>query len=467
VQKTRGAILQSKFLQDRVVTTFGRRQDRHYTKFQNPVAKTNRGLSFDYEYMNHWRDEDWQFRDGATAQRGVVVRPLRGWDFVDRRANQGPAATRFAANTLRHLSFHYNESDSFLPASPAQNVYGQWLPDPAGFGKDYGFALNLLDGKLVIRVNKYRTEQINSRSGPSAAFARRIWGVDFNDQNVGLQEYATEWITELALAQGRTLTPDQLNAELERTMGTPPRDVPDSGTIATSETDDVVSKGHEVEVHFNPTRYWTIAAAFNEKQTINSRMAQNVARYIAERMPVWLQVVDPRTGALWWNSHYNNYAETPREYFNRTVGNPLKIATASEGLSRPQIRRYSGNLSTNLRLYGLTDHKILKGINVGGAMRYESKGAIGYWGLQQLPAQITDYDVSRPIWDKEHFYFDGFIGYRTKLFSDRIGATFQCNVRNIQEGGRLQPIAAGPEGKLTAFRIISPRQFILSAAFDL
>lgn len=466
LQKTQGAILQSKFLDERVVTTFGRRKDRHYTQFQNPVAKTNRGLSFDYEYMTQWRDEDWQFRDGATEQRGAVVRPFR-FGFIERHTSDG-GVVGAVANILRNASVHYNESDSFLPASPAQNVYGEWLPDPSGFGKDYGFALNLFDGKLMIRVNKYKTEQINSRSGPSAAFARRIWGIDFNDRNVGLQYQAEEWINELAFAEGRTVTPEQMNAELTRIMGIPPREVPDTGTVATSETDDIVSFGHEVEIHYNPTRYWTVSASMTEKQTINTRLARNVATYIAERMPTWTSVVDPRTGELWWKSNYNNYAETPEVYFNRLVGNPLKIATATEGLSRPQIRRYSGNVSTNFRLEGITDHNLLRRFNVGGAVRYESKGAIGYWGLQQLPAEITDYDINRPIYDKEHFYIDGFVSYRTRFFSDRVGATFQLNVRNLQEeGSRLQPIAAGVEGKLTAFRIVSPRQFILSASFDL
>jgi hypothetical protein len=466
LQKTGGAILQSKLLEDRVVTTFGRRKDRSFTRFQNPVQTTNRNLSFDYDYMMRWRDEDWQRREGSTEQRGAVVRPLRGWSFVDRAA-QGAGIWRFLANSLRNLSVHYNESDSFLPASPAMNVYGQWLPDPSGFGKDYGFALNLLEGKLVVRVNKYRTEQINSRSGPSAAFARQLWNLDFNDRNIGLQEMATDWITDLAAAQGRTLTADQLNAELARTMGTPPRDVPDSGTVATSETDDIVSTGHEVEIHYNPTRYWTMSVTFTEKQTINTRLARNVSQYIAERMPKWTTIVDPRSGQLWWESNYNGYAETPEVFFTRLVGNPLKISTATEGLSRPQIRRYSGNLSTNVRLDGITDQALLKRFNVGGALRYESKGAIGYWGVQQLPATITDFDINNPIYDKAHIYVDGFLGYRTRLFSDRIGATFQFNVRNIQEGGRLQPIGAGPEGKLTHFRIIAPRQFILSASFDL
>src|SRR6185295_13441984 len=129
--------------------------------------------------------------------------------------------------------------------------------------------------------------------------------------------------------------------------------------------------------------------------------------------------------------------------------------------------RYSANVSTNLRLAGLTEHSLLKRFNVGGALRYESKGAIGYYGKEQLPAIITAFDVNRPIWDKAHAYVDGFVGYRTRLWSDKIGATFQLNVRNIQEDGRLQPINAGPDGAPNSYRIVSPRQFILSATFDL
>ena len=51
--------------------------------------------------------------------------------------------------------------------------------------------------------------------------------------------------------------------------------------------------------------------------------------------------------------------------------------------------------------------------------------------------------------------------------SDKFGATFQLNVRNIQEDGRLQPINAGPDGAPNSYRIVSPRQFILSATFEL
>ena len=48
-----------------------------------------------------------------------------------------------------------------------------------------------------------------------------------------------------------------------------------------------------------------------------------------------------------------------------------------------------------------------------------------------------------------------------------MGATFQFNVRNLQEGGRLQAIGVDPDGTPKTYRIVDPRQFILTATFDL
>ena len=87
--------------------------------------------------------------------------------------------------------------------------------------------------------------------------------------------------------------------------------------------------------------------------------------------------------------------------------------------------------------------------------------------MQQLPAIITDLDKNRPIYDRGHLYADLLVGYRTRLFARKIGTTLQLNVRNVQEGGRLQPISAYPDGTPNAYRIVDPRQFILSATFEL
>jgi hypothetical protein len=100
-------------------------------------------------------------------------------------------------------------------------------------------------------------------------------------------------------------------------------------------------------------------------------------------------------------------------------------------------------------------------------VRWEDKGGIGYYGVQSLPAIINDLDRNRPIYDKGRFYVDLLAAYRTKIWSDKIGMTVQLNVRNVQEGGRLQPVSAFPDGTPNAYRIVDPRQFILTATFDL
>ena len=114
-------------------------------------------------------------------------------------------------------------------------------------------------------------------------------------------------------------------------------------------------------------------------------------------------------------------------------------------------------------------------MNLGGAVRWEDRGAIGYYGVQKLPAVITQLDRTNPIYDQSNlgggwrgnYFFDAFVGYRRRLWANKIGANFQLNVRNLQESGRLQPIAAFPDGTPSAYRIVDPRQFILTASFDL
>lgn len=64
------------------------------------------------------------------------------------------------------------------------------------------------------------------------------------------------------------------------------------------------------------------------------------------------------------------------------------------------------------------------------------------------------------MWDSDHIYFDAFMSYTTRLWRDKVRAQFQVNGRNLQEGGRLQPVAAYPDGRKFAFRIIDPRVFI-------
>jgi hypothetical protein len=208
-------------------------------------------------------------------------------------------------------------------------------------------------------------------------------------------------------------------------------------------------------------------------------VSSTLQTWIDQRMGVWTTLVDQAASMYWtpaqlaaepqhlWFTHNYGGSQTAQYNFINWVQAPYNVIKALEGQANPQTRRYNFRVSTNVRLNGITDHRILKNFNVGGAVRWEDKGAIGYWGKQALPAQITELDTTRPIYDKAHAYFDLVIGYKTKLFNGKVPASFQLNVRNLAESGSLRPVGAYPDGTIHTYRIIDPRQFILSATFDL
>jgi outer membrane receptor protein involved in Fe transport len=446
ILKTRGGILQSFFLHDRLVTTFGLRNDRNYnTTGVAPVLQAD-GIHLDDRSLYQWANRDWAFNQGRTKTAGAVVKPFR-W-----------------------LSLHVNRSDSFQPASYAVDLRLNPLTDPAGKGKDYGFTLNLLDGKLVARINKYETTQINARNGQSATLAQRVRGLDFDTPNRAITPFnlvplATTWVTNAARARGQTLTQEQIDTQVSSITGLDRKYLPILSDDL-SETENITAKGTEVEINYNPSNFWTVKFNATEQKSINSSIAPGLTSWIAERLPIWEKIVDPELGRPWFTERYGNIASAS-EILAANVTAPLRVSKATEGKSRPQVRKYRLNLSTNYRLAGLTEQKYLKRLTVGTAIGWEDKGAIGYYGVQQLPAVVTDLDPNRPIYDKAHWRADAFVTYRMRLFADRVGATFQFNVRNLQEDGRLQPIAAYPNGRASAFRIVDPRQFIFTGSFDL
>jgi len=255
-------------------------------------------------------------------------------------------------------------------------------------------------------------------------------------------------------------------------------------------TSDIRSHGTELEINVNPNHYWTISGSVTDTQSITQNISSALVNWINNRMPVWTTIVDPsisdanaategNPGKLWWKHQYGVIATTPgaasfsatavtpEQNFNAFVKAPFAIIQAQEGKNNPQVRRYAFRASTSYQLAGLFDNKHLKRTTIGGALRWEDKGAIGYYGVQSLPAIITDLDPNRPIYDKAHYYVDMFATYKTKLFNDKVGTSFQLNVRNLGENGRLQPVGAFPDGTIHTFRIVDPQQFIFSVSFDL
>ena len=126
-------------------------------------------------------------------------------------------------------------------------------------------------------------------------------------------------------------------------------------------------------------------------------------------------------------------------------------------------------MTANYRLAGFFNNQYLKRMSVTGAVRWESKGAIGYYGVP-INGDImaaTQLDPNRPIFDSDHAYYDAGISYATRVYNDKWRVRFQLNGRNLQESGRLQTVGAYPNGRGQSFRIVDPRTFIFTTSVDL
>jgi len=496
--RTQGAVVQSHLLEDRLVTTLGVRNDDVFTKFGNPGIPTNKilnsdGETFNYDIVNGWQPS-YYVNGGRTTNVQFVLRPFMQLPFVSSLQRGGG---HFLGDLLNGLSLSFNHSDSFLPTTPAQDLFKNRLPNTTGTDKSWGLGLTLIDNTLSIRVSHYNDLQQNAQTNDINTIAGRVLRIDFNPTGSGnptpfidLYDNATHWVKY----QNPSWSADQVATEVQKETGFSAADntyyVNAASILPIGATSDLHSFGTEIEINYNPTKYWTVTTAITDNRASNLNISKALVDWINERMPIWTTLVDPsiRTAdaiaegnpnKLWWlhkyaaapvagsNASYASTAQTPQGNYQAFVGAPLGIIKATEGKSNNEIRRYGFRGASSLQLSGITDNRILKRMSVGAAIRWEDKATIGYYGVQSLPAIITDLDPNRPIYDKSHMYFDAFVAYRTKLWHDKVGATFQLNARNIGQQSHLEPIGAFPDGSISTYRIVDPQQFFFTATFDL
>ena len=511
VVKTPGGVLQSTFLGGRLVSTYGMREDRVYDRNAPLATLTSDLRDYDFAASKQWVGP-WRLAQGKTKTASLVVRPLRDLKFLQSTISKGSGVSRFLAEAVSGLSLTYNRSDNFIAQGPAYDLFLNQLPNQSGTSKDLGLWMTMLDGRLSIRYTNFVTTQKDLRNGDISTMAQRILRYEgfVATDSYNLRTQTTAWLN--GLGTGGAATSDQIAAAIKM----PIAQYNGLAAIAANNTyaavQDAESKGHEVEINFNPTRNWTISASVTKTQALNTAAGSAVDGYIAARMPIWTTLEDPRftnttqtiggvttplttlpatplpTGTtghlLWWYikgtpfstvSGYNG-TQSPADNFAGNVDAPMSVFRATIGRPRPQVREYAAKFNTRYNLAGVSENKILKNMSVGGSLRWASKGAIGFYGLGYTPGmdltlaanKILQLDPNRPIYSSADTNVDLFVNYRTKLFADRVRANFQLNVRNVQEdGGRLQKTSAFFDGRASTYRIIDPRQFILSASFDL
>jgi hypothetical protein len=501
--KTLGTVLQNHFLDDHLVTTVGIRHDSTLTNFGYAGSPTNAflnsdGLTFNTALTDAWDPTDYN-NGGQTTNFQGVLRPFANTSIAKNLEAKG-GGEHFLGDLLNGLSLTYNRSDSFLPTQPAQDLFKNLLPNTTGTDKSWGINLNLFDGKLVVRATHYDDFLRNAQTTDVNTIAGRVLRMDFPVLGAGaptgglnLVTNATRWV----LWQHPTWTTDQVNTEVQKETGFGSADTAyySNATPPIGATSDVQSKGTEIEINYNPTPYWTVSGSVTKTNSTTLNVSSALVDWIDERESIWSTIVDPsittasaiaenNPNKLWWLHHYTSVAvgsspangtpasytstaQTPQQNFQAFVQAPFAVIAAQEGKNNPQIAPYAVRFSTAFQLSGVTDNRYLKAVTVGGAVRWQDKAAIGYYGVQQLPATITDLDPNRPIYNSPHTYVDMFAAYRFKIWHDKVVTTLKLNVRNVGQRSGLQPVGAFPDGTISTYRIVDPQLFIFTASFDL
>lgn len=437
-------VMQNYLLNDRLITTFGWRKDKNKGRSTpNLTVNPATGMVYAEDVGKTWGS--WQEVEGSTRTMGIVGKPLK-WLF-----------------------FHYNKSDNFQPAGVSYDINdGSFLPLPTGEGEDYGFTVELSEGKLYARANWFETSQNDSRAGPTGTF---IWRMGYYDADAFY-----DWAVLAARYEGLTGSaadtrvkeitqlPDDFNSYRANVVG----------------TSDVIAKGLEFNLIYNPIKNWNIKFNVARQETVYDNIAEQYDRWKAVRLPIWMNAHSdamPVGYQDFWT--YDNLTapdairriagiggastRTPELWFNINVDANMALQKKLEGKVSPSQREWRWNVITNY----VFDDGILKNFGFGGSLRWEDEAAIGYMGAEpDWDGVVRQLDADKPVFDDAMYHVDLWCSYQTKVFNDKVGLKLQLNVRDALENGGLQPIGVNPDGSPSAFRILTPRQYFLTATFD-
>jgi hypothetical protein len=431
---SRGVVDQSLFFGDRLIFTGGLRKD--FTRSRNSngaVVNPNTGF-FDYGPIATWTG--WTGATGITRMISVVAKPLP-W-----------------------IGLTYSHSGSFLPQPPAVDLNGKFLPNTYAHSQDVGFFLNLLGDKLVFSAKVYKTININDRNSDTTLGSRIARLEDGDSDRFSLVNWARNVATTRGLVTGTPQFDSAVAGIVQFSPGFIQTIAANNSGAAIRGTNNLEAKGAEIELTYNPSYNWNIKFTGAKTQTINQTLENDVEDYLNSRLDYWKSVKDDQ-GNLWWTSNALS-SQTAENFYTVSVAAPLKIGQALLGKPNPQTKEYSWRLITNYRF----TQGLLKNFSVGGSSAWNDKSVIGFLAATaDSDGIVRSLDVNRPVYDRALYSFDFWSSYSAKVFRN-INVKVQLNLKNAFENGGLRATAVNPDGSVYNWRIIYPRQWVLTTTFD-
>jgi outer membrane receptor protein involved in Fe transport len=368
------------------------------------------------------------------------------------------------------LSAHYAESENFQANAVRRNIYGNSLPSPLGVTKEYGFSIESAERRVAARFNWFETSAAEATLGAVnaliqqvpqqiVAFLNRIEDARQAGINVatipGNQRFTTfeQWT-----AAAQRIAPQEVyefyGVNFNPTSG---RWENIQGMTGINDTTSNRARGFEVEIVGSPLRNWSVSFNVAKQQTVNSDSAPTLLDFVA------------RTQANLDREGLTNMADNPvnptdtNTYFtrlNNSIFAPLATITAQDGQVSAEQRKWRVNLVSAYR----HSEGRLRGVNYGGAIRWQDKAAVGYPRILLNNQMIPD--VNRPFYAPATWAGDVWVGYGRKIrFLRDLDWRMQINVRNAIGTGGDTPAVVNPDGTVAVIRIENPTEWTLTNTF--
>lgn len=291
--------------------------------------------------------------------------------------------------------------------------------------------------------------------------------------------YREAWFAARSNAEWfRPLDMTWVNAkEFEKIQGDAYRIWGENSPAGQKLTNDLVSKGVEIEMTLNPMSNWRITFNAAKAEAERSNVLSDWAEFIEANKDLWFDGYDNNPGGpsnlnYWtidgisdvrhWggNTTYSSVGDTFGGRMMQNVFGPYYNAIAGNGQSVNELRKWRMNLVTNYKIQSGR----LANVNFGCAVRWQDKAAIGYYPKYNEVASIWVTDASNPIYGPSETDIDAWIGYQ-RVLKNGIDWSIQLNVRNLFADDDLIPIQANPDGTVAQARIPSETVWTLTNTF--
>lgn len=401
-----------------------------------------------------------------------------------------------------NVSLFYAQSENFQPLAGRTGPLNNLLTPPIGKTKEVGVTFSTKDGKYALKINKYKTEVVNSNgtSGFNSFYLGSLWPDYQETRNRYVFEVSNPtnpnsfhvgdpsgWTMQPNVGQ----TPEEALA-LQRSavaswdalVKSIPTDFFTAWKIDPNQTDisqvrdltytqpstfqipeDNTSKGLELELYAQPIDGLRLTINASKQEASRSNVGDIALNQLVNQINTALNTTP--AGQL-----RNPQASdaTALQSWNANFWASWLSVKGQEGASVPELRKWRANALANY------DFKrgFLKGFNIGAGVRWEDKVIIGYKPVYYVGDQIAPnpfvattakFDLSSPYYGPAETNFDLWVGYTRKL-TKNIQYRVQLNVRNVGKGNYLIPVTVQPDGEVASWRIGAPQIWSLTNTLE-